>query len=80
MWSQDCSVPDLGCLWRRRRLDTDADTGRIVASALTGNETNGGSPVDALLGRMDDPVARFTGDGAYDREEEVYVYGTIAYF
>jgi len=56
-------------LGRRRHLATEVDTGRIVASALTGNETDGGSPVGPLLDRMDDPVAPFTGDDAYDRED-----------
>jgi hypothetical protein len=42
----------------------DADTGRIVASARTGNETDDGSPVGPLLDQRDDPVAPFTGEGA----------------
>jgi hypothetical protein len=47
----------------------DAEMGRIVASRLTGNGTDGGSPVGPWLDRMDDPVAPFTGDGADDRED-----------
>jgi hypothetical protein len=62
-------------LGRRRHPATDADTGRIVASALTGNETDGGSPVGPWLDRMDDPVAPFTGDGADDRAD---AHGMVA--
>jgi Transposase DDE domain len=61
--------------WKKLHLATDADTGRIVASALTGNEADDGSRVGPLLDPMDDPVASFTADGAYDRED---VYGAVA--
>jgi hypothetical protein len=45
-------------------LATDADTGRIVASALTDRDADDGSRVGPLLDRVDGPVASFTGDGA----------------
>ncbi len=61
--------------WKKLHPATDADTGRIVASALTGNEADDGSRVGPLLDPMDDPVASFTADGAYDREE---VHGAVA--
>jgi hypothetical protein len=56
-------------------LATDADTGRIVASALTDKDADDGSQVGPLLDQVDGPVASFTGDGAYDRED---VYAEVA--
>ena len=53
----------------------DAGTGRIEAVELTGHETDDGSRVGPLLDQVDGPVASFTGDGAYDRED---VYGAVA--
>ena len=55
--------------------DVDADTGRIEAVELTGHETDDGSRVGPLLDQVTDPVASFTGDGAYDREG---VYDAVA--
>jgi hypothetical protein len=53
----------------------DAGTGRIEAVELTGNETDDGSRVGPLLDQVAAPVASFTGDGAYDRED---VSGVVA--
>jgi hypothetical protein len=61
--------------WRKLHLGMDAGTGRIEAVELTGHETDDGSRVGPLLDRVDDPVASFTGDGAYDRAD---VYGAVA--
>ena len=61
--------------WRVLHLATDADTGRIVASVLTDKDVDGGSQVGPLLDRVDGPVASFTGDGAYDRDD---VYAEVA--
>ena len=61
--------------WRKLHLGVDADTGRIEAAELTGHEADDGSRVGPLLDQVDDPVASFTGDGAYDRED---VYGAVA--
>jgi hypothetical protein len=55
--------------WRKLYLATDADTGRIVATELTGHDVDDGSQVGALLDGVDGPVASFTGDGAYDRAD-----------
>jgi hypothetical protein len=55
--------------WRVPHLATDADTGRIVASVLTDRDADDGSRVGPLLDRIDGPVASFTGDGAYDRDD-----------
>jgi DDE family transposase len=61
--------------WRKLHLATDADTGRIVASALTDHDVDDGSQVGPLLDRVDGPVASFTADGAFDRED---VYAEVA--
>src|SRR3954462_2625932 len=61
--------------WRKLHLGVDADTGRIEAVELTASEADDGSRVGPLLDQVDDPVASFTGDGAYDRED---VYGAVA--
>jgi transposase len=53
----------------------DADTGRIVASALTGHDGDDGSQVGPLLDQVTGLVASFTGDGAYDQDG---VYASIA--
>ena len=61
--------------WQVLHLATDADTGRIVASVLADGDADDGSQVGPLLDRVDGPVASFTGDGAYDRDD---VYAEVA--
>ena len=61
--------------WRKLHLATDADTGRIVASALTDKDADDGSRTGPLLDRIDGPVASFTADGAFDRDD---VYAAVA--
>ncbi len=61
--------------WRKLHLATDADTGRIVASALTGHDADDGSQVGPLLDQVDGPVASLTADGAFDRDD---VYAAVA--
>ena len=53
----------------------DAGSGEIVAVELTSHEADDGAQVGPLLDQVAGPVASFTGDGAYDRED---VYGTVA--
>ena len=53
----------------------DADTGHVVASVMTDKEADDGSQVGPLLDRIDGPVASFTGDGAFDRDD---VYAEVA--
>ncbi|WP_420493650.1 transposase [Muricoccus aerilatus] len=53
--------------WRKLQLATGADTGRIVASVLTGHDPDDGGQIGPLLERVDGPAASFTADGAYDR-------------
>ena len=61
--------------WRKLHLATDADTGRIVASALTDKDADDGAQTGPLLDRIDGPIASFTADGAFDRED---VYEAVA--
>jgi hypothetical protein len=61
--------------WRKLHLATDADTGRIVATELTGHDADDGGQVGPLLDGVDGPVASFTADGAYDRDD---VYTEVA--
>jgi hypothetical protein len=61
--------------WKKLHLGVDADTGEIVAAALTSSDVDDGSQVDPLLDQVRGPVASFTGDGAFDRDD---VYNEIA--
>src|SRR5215204_2643727 len=61
--------------WRKLHLGVDADTGQIVATALTGRAAGDGAQVGPLLDQVAGPVASVTGDGAYDQEG---VYTSVA--
>jgi hypothetical protein len=61
--------------WKKLHLATDADTGRIVASALTGHDGDDGSQLGPLLDQVGGPVASVTADGAFDRDD---VYAEVA--
>ena len=54
--------------WRKLHIGLDADTGQIVAAALTTKEVDDGCQVGPLLDQVAASVASFTGDGAYDQE------------
>ena len=54
--------------WKKLHLGLDADTGQIVASALTNHDVNDGSQTGPLLDQVTGAVASFTGDGAYDQD------------
>jgi hypothetical protein len=60
--------------WRKLHIGVDADTGQIVAAELTSNDVDDGSQVGPLLDQVAVPVASFTGDGAYDRDD---VYAAV---
>ncbi len=67
---------------KKLHLATDADTGRIVASALIdkdaddgSKDADDGSQVGPLLDQVDGSVAALTGDGAFDRDD---VHAAIA--
>src|SRR5438552_285905 len=55
--------------WRKLHIGVDADTGQIIAPELTGKDVDDGSQVGPLLEQIARPVASFTGDGAYDRDD-----------
>jgi IS5 family transposase len=61
--------------WRKLHVGVDADTGRIVASALTDHNADDGSQVGPLLDQVHGLIASFTADGAYDRDD---VYAEVA--
>ena len=61
--------------WRKLHLGVDADTGQIVAAALTPDDVDDGSQAGPLLDQVSAPVASFTGDGAYDQDG---VYASVA--
>ncbi len=54
--------------WRTLHIGMDADTGQIVAAALTRKEVDDGSQVGPLLDQMPGEVASFTADGACDQD------------
>ena len=54
--------------WRKLHIGMDADTGDIVAAALTTNDVDDASHLGPLLDQMERPLASLTGDGAYDQE------------
>jgi len=54
--------------WWKLQFGLDADTGQIVAAALTTKKGDDAAEVGPLLDQMPGPVASFTGDGAYDQQ------------
>ena len=52
--------------WRKLHLALDADTGEIIAHAMTDQDTGDASQVEPLLNQIDVPIGQFTADGAYD--------------
>ena len=61
--------------WRKLHIGIDGDSGEIIAIELTRRDIDDGSRTGALLDQLTDPLASFTGDGAYDQDK---VYGAIA--
>src|SRR5215216_5984701 len=61
--------------WRKLHLGVDADTGQMVAAALTSPEADDAAQVGPLLEQIDGTLASFTGDGAYDQES---IYDAVA--
>ena len=52
--------------WRKLHIGVDADSGEIVAVAVTRKDIDDAAMADALLDQITDPVASFTADGVYD--------------
>jgi hypothetical protein len=61
--------------WRKLHIGIDGDSGEIVAIELTKKEVDDGSRTGALLDQLTEPLASFTGDGAYDQDK---VYKAVA--
>jgi Transposase DDE domain len=55
--------------WRKLHIGVDADTGEIVAVAVTRKDIEDATMVDALLDQIADPITSFTADGAYDQDQ-----------
>jgi hypothetical protein len=53
--------------WKKLHVGLDAATGRIVAATLTDHDVDDGSQVGALLDQVEEPLACFVADGAYDQ-------------
>ena len=54
--------------WRKLHIGMDADTGQIVAAALTTKDIDDGAQVGPLLDQVAATVASFTGGCGYDQE------------
>ena len=54
--------------WRKLHLVIDAETGEIVANALTDNGADDVGEVPGLLEQVEGEIASFIADGAYDGE------------
>jgi hypothetical protein len=52
--------------WRKLHLALDAESGEIIAHALTDQDTGDASQVEPLLDKIDGEIGQFTADGAYD--------------
>jgi hypothetical protein len=55
--------------WRKLHIGVDADSGEIVAVAVTRKDIEDAAMADALLDQIADPIASFTADGAYDQDQ-----------
>lgn len=55
--------------WRKLHLGVDANTGEIIAEVLSDQNSSYISQLTALLDQIDQSIARFTADGAYDSDE-----------
>jgi len=55
--------------WRKLHLGVDESTGYIYASLLTENSADDAAQVPDLLEQIQEPIERFSGDGAYDKSK-----------
>ena len=60
--------------WRKLHIGVDED-GYVVAETLTHNTVDDGEMLPDLLGQIDAPLRRFTGDGAYDKHSVYQAVG-----
>jgi transposase len=61
--------------WRKLHLGVDAETGQIVASALTSKEVDDAAQVGPLLDQVTGSLSALIADGAYDQDS---VYAEVA--
>jgi transposase len=61
--------------WRKLHLGVDADTGQIVAAALTGKEVDDATQIGPLLDQVTGSLSSVAADGAYDQDG---VYADVA--
>src|SRR3978361_735610 len=61
--------------WRKLHLGVDAETGQIVASALTSKEVDDAAQVGPLLDQVTASLSSFIAAGAYDQDN---VYADVA--
>jgi hypothetical protein len=61
--------------WKKPHLGVDADTGQIVASALTNKQIDDATEVGPLLDQVTGPLSSFTADGAHGQD---VVYTRVA--
>ena len=54
----------------------DANTGEIVATTLTTNDTDDASQIGSLLDQVEGPLASLSADGAYDQDS---VYAAVTH-
>lgn len=54
--------------WRKIHIAVDRETGDIVGADLTASNAPDAARVPALLGQIENELASFSGDGAYDKE------------
>jgi hypothetical protein len=55
--------------WRKLHIGLDAETGQIVATALTTKDVDDAAQVGPLLDQVTGEVASITADGAYDQKQ-----------
>lgn len=70
-WLVEKHGPSQRRSWRKLDIGVEGDSGEIVARELTSRDIDDGSPTGALLGKLTDPLASFTGEGA-DDQDKVY--------
>ena len=56
--------------WRKLHIGVDAETGEIVAGALTGADVHDSEVLPGMLEGMEGRVVAVAGDGAYDTRED----------
>jgi Transposase DDE domain len=61
--------------WRKLHLALDADSGEIIAHAMTDKAAGDASQVEPLLHQINMPIGQFTADSAHDGEP---TYGAVS--